>query len=251
MNSLALSLLNGPTVTSIHDYCKTVALTRWTFVGPLSWDWSLLSAQLFSYSMLVIDSRQYSQWSLAEQFFGGSRVSNRETEGDAIVEWFWLWLHRCCLLSLDFWGAGEVFPCGKKQTHCVCLYVDLRADASRVRSHAWPVFMKKALEEAVRGQLKGEKQGPSVQGHAELSSEPCSFHSEATEVNKRGFTSSPEMTRFFPETPSKKLGCRSSLMSASAVWMSLHLKDSGRVPREDGAVTDWGSPHPHPRVASQ
>ena len=40
---------------------KTIALTRWTFVGSLSWDWSLLSVQLFSYSMLVIDPRQYSQ----------------------------------------------------------------------------------------------------------------------------------------------------------------------------------------------
>ena len=29
-----------------------------------------------------------------------------------------------------------------------------------------------------------------MQGHAELSSEPCSFHSEATEVNKKEFTSS-------------------------------------------------------------
>ena len=28
-----LSLLYSPTFTSIHDYWKTIALTRWTFVG--------------------------------------------------------------------------------------------------------------------------------------------------------------------------------------------------------------------------
>ena len=28
-----LSLLYGPTLTSIHDYWKTIALTIWTFVG--------------------------------------------------------------------------------------------------------------------------------------------------------------------------------------------------------------------------
>ena len=29
---MRLSLLYGPTFTSIHDYGKTIALTRWTFV---------------------------------------------------------------------------------------------------------------------------------------------------------------------------------------------------------------------------
>ena len=29
----ALSLLYSPTLTSVHDYRKTIALTRWTFVG--------------------------------------------------------------------------------------------------------------------------------------------------------------------------------------------------------------------------
>ena len=32
-SSLVLSFLYGPTLTSIHDYWKTIALTRWTFVG--------------------------------------------------------------------------------------------------------------------------------------------------------------------------------------------------------------------------
>ena len=36
INSLALSFLYGPTLTSIHDYCKkTIALTRGTFVGKV------------------------------------------------------------------------------------------------------------------------------------------------------------------------------------------------------------------------
>ena len=30
-----LSLLYGPTVKSVHDYRKTIALTRWTFVGKV------------------------------------------------------------------------------------------------------------------------------------------------------------------------------------------------------------------------
>ena len=35
INSLALSLLHSPTFTSIHDYWKTIALTRRTFVGKV------------------------------------------------------------------------------------------------------------------------------------------------------------------------------------------------------------------------
>ena len=31
IDSLALSLLYGPTLTSVHDYWKTTALTAWTF----------------------------------------------------------------------------------------------------------------------------------------------------------------------------------------------------------------------------
>ena len=33
INSLALSFFYSPTLTSIHDHWKTIALTRWTFVG--------------------------------------------------------------------------------------------------------------------------------------------------------------------------------------------------------------------------
>ena len=35
INSLALSFLYSPTLTSIHDYWKTIALTRWTFIGKV------------------------------------------------------------------------------------------------------------------------------------------------------------------------------------------------------------------------
>ena len=35
INSLALSFLYSPTLTSIHDYRKTIALTKWTFVGKV------------------------------------------------------------------------------------------------------------------------------------------------------------------------------------------------------------------------
>ena len=35
INSLALSFLYNPTLTSIHDYGKIIALTKWTFVGKV------------------------------------------------------------------------------------------------------------------------------------------------------------------------------------------------------------------------
>ena len=35
INSSALSFLYSPTLTSIHDYWKNLALTRWTFVGKV------------------------------------------------------------------------------------------------------------------------------------------------------------------------------------------------------------------------
>ena len=35
INSSALSLLYGPTLISIHDAGKTIALTRWTLVGKV------------------------------------------------------------------------------------------------------------------------------------------------------------------------------------------------------------------------
>ena len=35
IHSSALNLLYGPTLTFIHDYWKTIALTRWTFVGKV------------------------------------------------------------------------------------------------------------------------------------------------------------------------------------------------------------------------
>ena len=41
-----LSFLFHPTLTSIHDYRKTIALTRWTFVGKVI---SLLFNMLFRF----------------------------------------------------------------------------------------------------------------------------------------------------------------------------------------------------------
>ena len=35
ISSLTLSFLYGPTLTSVHDYWKTIALTRQTFVGKV------------------------------------------------------------------------------------------------------------------------------------------------------------------------------------------------------------------------
>ena len=46
INSSALSFLYGPNLTSIHDYWKTRAFNRWTFVGKV---WSLLFDMLFRF----------------------------------------------------------------------------------------------------------------------------------------------------------------------------------------------------------
>ena len=48
INFLALSFLNTPTLTSLHDYWKTIALTRWTFLGKV------MSLPLNMLSRLVI-----------------------------------------------------------------------------------------------------------------------------------------------------------------------------------------------------
>lgn len=50
------------------------------------------------------------------------------------------------------------------------------------------------------------------------------------------------MMFFFPETPCKRLGYKSNLMSASAVWTSFLLKNYGRAPgwlHDRLSVTDW------------
>lgn len=64
-----------------------------------------------------------------------------------------------------------------------------------------------------------------VQGHIEFSFEPYWFHGEATEVNKKSLNLLPEMMFFFPETPYKRLGYKSNLMSASAMRTSFLLKN--------------------------
>ena len=43
INSLALSFLAGPTLTSICDHWKTIALTRWTFVDKVLSLWNPLT----------------------------------------------------------------------------------------------------------------------------------------------------------------------------------------------------------------
>ena len=46
INSSAFSFAYSPTLTSLHDYWKTIALTRWTFVGKVM---SLLFNMLFRF----------------------------------------------------------------------------------------------------------------------------------------------------------------------------------------------------------
>ena len=54
INSLVLSFLHSPTLTSIHDHWKTIALTRWTFVGKvMSLLLNMLSRLLITFFQVV------------------------------------------------------------------------------------------------------------------------------------------------------------------------------------------------------
>ena len=47
IDSSLLSFLYSPTLTSIHDYWKTIALTRWTFVGKVMFLLFIMLSRLF------------------------------------------------------------------------------------------------------------------------------------------------------------------------------------------------------------
>ena len=55
INSLALSFFYSPTLTSIHDYWKTIGLTRWTFVGKVmsAFEYAVKVSHSFSYKEKV------------------------------------------------------------------------------------------------------------------------------------------------------------------------------------------------------
>ena len=55
MNSSALSLLYGPTLTSTHDYLKNHSLAIWSFVGRMI---SLLFNTLFCFVKAFISKRK-------------------------------------------------------------------------------------------------------------------------------------------------------------------------------------------------
>ena len=56
INSLALSLLYGPILTSIHDYWKTISLIIWTFVGKVT---SLLFNTLSRFVIAFLPSSKH------------------------------------------------------------------------------------------------------------------------------------------------------------------------------------------------
>ena len=51
-----LSILYGPTLSSIHDYWKTIALTIWTFVGKVM---SLLFNMLSRFVIVFLPRRKH------------------------------------------------------------------------------------------------------------------------------------------------------------------------------------------------
>ena len=73
IDSLVLSLLSGPTLTSIPDYWeKTIALTRWTFVGKVMMMVKMISA-VELYELLLyfgyLDINPFSDIYFANIFF--------------------------------------------------------------------------------------------------------------------------------------------------------------------------------------
>ena len=54
-----LSLPYGPTLISIHDYCKNIALTIWTFVGKVM---SLLFNMLSRFDITFLLRSKYLLW---------------------------------------------------------------------------------------------------------------------------------------------------------------------------------------------
>ena len=68
INSFVLSFLYSPTLTSIYDYWKAIALTRWTFVGKI------MSLLLNMLSRLVITFLPKSKHLLISQLQSPSAV---------------------------------------------------------------------------------------------------------------------------------------------------------------------------------
>ena len=67
INSLALSFPHSPALTSIHDYWKNLALTRWTFVGKvMSLLFNMLSKLVITFlpksKHLLISCSHHLQW---------------------------------------------------------------------------------------------------------------------------------------------------------------------------------------------
>ena len=56
INSLVLSLLYGPTLTSVHEYWKTIALTIWTFVNKVM---SLFFSRLSKFAIAFLQRNKH------------------------------------------------------------------------------------------------------------------------------------------------------------------------------------------------
>ena len=72
-----LDLLYGPTLTSVHNYSKTIGLTRWTFVGKVM---SLLFNML---SRLVIAFLSRSIFQVSFNFM--AETPRDQTSGDSAL----------------------------------------------------------------------------------------------------------------------------------------------------------------------
>ena len=77
---LALSLLYGPILTSVRDYWKIIALTRWTFVGKVM-------SLLFNMLSRHLSVNSYQSWSKARGGPLGGDGRGPGGEENALLSW--------------------------------------------------------------------------------------------------------------------------------------------------------------------
>lgn len=143
-------------------------------------------------------------------------------------------------------GEHARFSLVIRNRHVVCIYVSTFERKHHISQVMRDLFSWGFRKKTWKINWKEGKGGPlkcRVMWSSPLSR--TSFTVKPQRLIKRSLNLLPEMMLCFPETLYKKLDCKSSLMSASAVWTSFLLKNYGCVPgwfHEDISVTDWEFP---------
>ena len=122
INSSALSLLSGPTLTSVHDYWKTIALTTWTSIGQYdNMYFPFLIRDIYSDEShsIVFGLWRLKNSGLVSKLAWYQRIAPK---GQSLKTWVsaavsvtlpweigWLWVPVACLSNKDTISAWECF----------------------------------------------------------------------------------------------------------------------------------------------